>query len=172
MSYYKKTWRVPSQYLLAPGQQWKHQNTVGSVNNVVLLYLWSTLNRVHILVWCFDFWLWTSKSQLVSDVAYLTKFFLIFFIANSNSTRTVPEDFSVTFSNYLAPTTSTENFHYSHQSPDSSILSQVSVSNNRCFNGKFSSKNKRTCNISYPGLLHFLNVFVHIFSRLENITCL
>ena len=39
----------------------KHQN---DVNNVVLVTLLVPLNRFHTLLWCFYYWLWTSKCRL------------------------------------------------------------------------------------------------------------
>ena len=150
---------------------------VGSVHNVVLLSLWSTMIRVHILVWYFHFLLRTSKSWLVLDVAYLTWFFSIPFNHKSKF-RTVP-GFSCNLQQ--PPDSYYINWEFSLLSPVTyliqvfwakSVCPTISVSIILFFNGKISSKNNRICNISYPWLLHFLNMFVHIFSRLENITCL
>ena len=58
-------------YLLVQSQQWKHQNNMWNlfkVNNkdtrTTSLTLLFTLNRFHILHWCFYCWIWTGSCWL------------------------------------------------------------------------------------------------------------
>ena len=39
-------------------------NTPNDINDVILGFLLLTLNRLHILFWCFHCWLWTRKGRL------------------------------------------------------------------------------------------------------------
>ena len=113
-------------------QHWYYQNNVwnlfivrfqNDVIYVILVYLWLTLYRFHIMFWCFHCWLGTCKYQLMElrlrDYCFETKFY-------KKSFQRKIQCFFFTIYYVLNPFHATDLFWYPLKTSENQTFSNVS----------------------------------------------